>query len=324
MEVINIEGLKRSYNTKTGVLNSKTKTTEALKGVSFNIKKGEIFGLLGPNGAGKTTIIKILATLLAPTSGTAKILGFDTYGQEKKVRPNINFIFGGERNLYWRLSARDNLLYFADLYKIDKETREKRIDYLLDLVGLTGRADEKVETYSKGMKQKLQIARGLINNPEILLLDEPTIGLDPVSSRELRNIVRTLAGKGHTILLTTHYMYEAEELCDRIAFIKNGEIVALNTVSELKKQLNQNSIIEVKVSDFSDDDISKLKSMKGVVEVSSYLKDDINNIKIVCETPLEIIKLMLEKFADKKIINLQIREFSLEDIYINLIGDGHV
>lgn len=159
--------------------------------MSFDVHKGEIFGLLGPNGAGKTTTIKILTTLLAPTAGRAKVLGHDTFGDEQRLRSKINFIFGGERSLYWRLSAYDNLRYFASLYKVPTSVQKERIPYLLDMVGLLDKQDLKVETFSKGMKQRLQIARGLINDPEVLFLDEPTIGLDPGGAILLGILLKT-------------------------------------------------------------------------------------------------------------------------------------
>ncbi|MBZ9688540.1 ABC transporter ATP-binding protein [Clostridium estertheticum] len=229
---IEVKNLKRVYAVTIGM--TKKKTIEALKGISFTVNEGEILGLLGPNGAGKTTTIKILTTLLAPSEGQAKIFGCNCFGQEKQIRDKINFIFGGERGLYWRLSARENLQYFGDLYKIPGKILKQRIPELISLVGLDGRECEKVEGFSKGMKQRLQIARGLINDPKILFLDEPTIGLDPVGAKDLRNIVLKLKKEGKTILLTTHYMYEADELCDRIAIINNGEIIDIGTSRELK------------------------------------------------------------------------------------------
>lgn len=232
--VLELKDLKRTYVGTIGM--TKKKSIEALKGISFEVKDGEIFGLLGPNGAGKTTTIKILTTLLAPSSGEAKVLGYNCFGEEKYIRGSINFIFGGERGLYWRLSGVENLRYFGDLYKIPSNVLNKKIKELIKLVGLEGRENEKVEGYSKGMKQRLQIARGLINDPKILFLDEPTLGLDPVGAKDLRNIIIKLKAEGKTILLTTHYMYEADELCDRIAIINDGHILALDTSKELKKK----------------------------------------------------------------------------------------
>lgn len=237
--VIEVNNLRRNYEGVLGI--GKKKITEALRGISFSVEQGEILGLLGPNGAGKTTAIKILTTLLAPTSGEAKILGYKCFGEESFIRDKINFIFGGERGLYWRLSAYENLQYFGDLYKVSGKVLKQRIPELISLVGLEGREHEKVEGFSKGMKQRLQIARGLINDPSILFLDEPTIGLDPVGAKDLRNIILKLKMQGTTILLTTHYMYEADELCDRIIIINKGEILDMGTSKYLKQKYTKDA-----------------------------------------------------------------------------------
>ncbi|CEO61273.1 ABC transporter ATP-binding protein [Streptococcus pneumoniae] len=258
MSLINVINLRRNFEG-----NGKGSTAvEALKGITFSIERGEIFGLLGPNGAGKSTTIKILSTMLLPTSGKVEISGYDIYKEERKIREKINFIFGGERSLYFRLSAEDNLFYFADLYKIPRKKQLEIVPCLLELVGLGDVANRRVETFSKGMKQRLQIARALLNDPEIIFLDEPSIGLDPVGALELRNIIKGLAQRGKTILLTTHYMPEAEELCDRIAIINHGEIVTCGTIEEivtllsddekskiLKEKLNREKTIDVTLED---------------------------------------------------------------------------
>ena len=232
--VIEVKNLQRDYFTHHGIIRKKTETIHAVQGISFQVQQGEIFGLLGQNGAGKTTTIKMLTTLLAPTSGTCKVLGYDTFGQEKYIRKRINFIFGGELGVYRRLSARDNLRYFGNLYLLDSREREQRIESILKLVDLWDRADDLAETFSKGMIQRLQIARGLINDPEILFMDEPTVGLDPLGAHMLRDIIRKLKDKGKTVLLTTHYLPEAEELCDRMVILNKGQIVARGTPAEIK------------------------------------------------------------------------------------------
>ena len=232
--IIEVRDLRREYTTYKGTLRKKKEIVEAVRGISFTVSKGEIFGLLGQNGAGKATTIKMLTTLLAPTSGVCKVFGYDSFGQEKQIRRRINFIFGGEMGVYRRLSGRDNLRYFANLYLLDTETRERRINEILELVELTDAADRLAETYSKGMIQRLQIARGLINDPEILFMDEPTVGLDPLGARMLRDIIRKLRDEGKTVLLTTHYLPEAEELCDRMVILDHGEIVARGTPAEIK------------------------------------------------------------------------------------------
>lgn len=210
MNTIEVKELRRIYKTNIGVIRRKTKEIIAVDGITFDVNRGELFGLLGPNGAGKITMIKMLTTLLIPTGGTAKILGYDVVDQANEIRSRIGFIFGGERGLYWRLSGIDNLRYFASLYHVDPEVTMKRIPQLLELVGLSDRGEEKVEGYSRGMKQRLHIARTLLHDPEGLFLDEPTMGLDPVGGREIRQVIRDLQSEKKTILLTTHYMFEAD------------------------------------------------------------------------------------------------------------------
>lgn len=240
--VIEVNNLKREYVTTKGWVHRKKSSLMAVDGIDFSVSEGEIFGLLGENGAGKTTTIKMLITLLAPTSGVCKVLGYDTFKEADKVRGQINFVFGGEMGVYRRLSARDNLLYFAGLYKIKGEEAKRRTEELLKLVELEEAADRLVETYSKGMIQRLQIARGLINNPKIIFMDEPTVGLDPLGANMLRDIIRKLKEEGRTVLLTTHYMQEADELCDNIAIIHKGKIVALDTPEQLKVRFGKNGI----------------------------------------------------------------------------------
>ena len=233
--IIEVKDLKREYTTTKGWLFRKKEKLVAVDGIDFSVKEGEIFGLLGENGAGKTTTIKMLITLLAPTSGECRVLGYDTYKEAGKIREDINFVFGGELGVYRRLSARDNLLYFAGLYKIKGDEAKRRTDELLKLVELEDAADRLVETYSKGMIQRLQIARGLVNNPKIVFMDEPTVGLDPMGANMLRDIIRKLKADGRTVLLTTHYMQEADELCDHIAIINKGKIIAMDTSENLKR-----------------------------------------------------------------------------------------
>lgn len=238
-KVVEVKSLYRSF-----VVNNKN--VEILKDINFHINKGEVFGLLGHNGAGKTTLIKILTTMLAPTSGESKVLGYDTFKESKYVREKINFVFGGERSLYWRLSARKNLEYFADLYKIPSKYKKQVVEEAVKKVKLEKDIDKKVETFSKGMKQRLQIARALLNNPEIIFLDEPSIGLDPIGASELRQLIKELSNSGTTILLTTHYMAEAEELCDRIAILKEGKILAIDNVEGLQNLISEEKKAEIK------------------------------------------------------------------------------
>src|SRR4051794_30545323 len=232
--VIEAVDLRRTYQTTTGVVRRKRLDVEAVRGISFSVEQGELFGLLGPNGAGKTTTIKMLITLLLPTSGEARVLGHNVVDQAREVRKRIGYVFGGDRGLYERLSARDNLRYFAELYGVSGKEQRARIDEVLELVGLKGREQERVEGYSRGMRQRLHIARGILHDPEVVFLDEPTIGVDPVGARELRQTISGLIAGGKTVLLTTHYMFEADALCDRIAVIAQGRIVGEGTPEALK------------------------------------------------------------------------------------------
>lgn len=234
MYIIEADNIVRDYKVITGTLKRSRSKVRAVNGLSFSVKEGEIYGLLGPNGAGKTTTIKMMTTLLVPSKGTLKVLGHDVTKDYKAIRESINFVFGGERNLYWRLSGEDNLKFFADIFKVPRQAQKELIDALLKRVGLYEDRHKKVETYSKGMKQRLQIAKALINEPKVLFMDEPTIGLDPVGAKLLRQIIKEEAAKGTTIILTTHYMGEAEELCDRIAIINKGEFVAQGNIDELR------------------------------------------------------------------------------------------
>ena len=227
--VVEAIDLHRTYKTTTGTFRRRSLEVEAVRGVSFEIEEGELFGLLGPNGAGKTTTIKMLITLLIPTSGQARVLGRDVVEDANWVRQRIGYVFGGDRGLYERLSAFDNLRYFAELYGVEPRRQRGRIGELLELVGLEGREKERVEGYSRGMRQRLHIARGLLHDPPVVFLDEPTIGVDPVGARELRQTIFGLKAAGKTVLLTTHYMFEADSLCDRIAVVAKGEIVAEGT-----------------------------------------------------------------------------------------------
>jgi ABC-2 type transport system ATP-binding protein len=222
--MIDVENLQKHYG-----------AVRAVDGITFSVAPGEVFGLLGHNGAGKTTTMRMLTGRTLPTSGSAQIAGFDVVRQLDQVKPLINIVFE-DQNLYERLSGYDNLKVFADLYDVPR----KRVDELLGRVGLTDEsAKRKVKTYSSGMKQRLMIARSLINEPRVLMLDEPTKGLDPSSAREMRDIVRELADANVSVLLCTHYMEEADELCDRVAFLSNGKIVALDTPRELKLRYGQ-------------------------------------------------------------------------------------
>jgi ABC-2 type transport system ATP-binding protein len=319
MPVIEVEDLTRRYRSRTGTFRRRAAIVEALRGVSFAVERGELFGLLGPNGAGKTTMIKVLTTLLLPTSGTARVLGFDVRREARRIRGRIGYVFGGDRGLYDRLSALDNLRYFADLYKVAPRERRARIDSLLELVELKGRERERVETYSRGMKQRLHIARGLLHDPEILFLDEPTIGLDPIGARELRETIAGLHEAGKTILLTTHYMYEADSLCQRIAVIANGSFVATGTPSDLKALVGDNTIVEIETFGIADEAIDRLRRIPGVRGVGVETRDQAQVLLVQSAVGAEVVRALLNELADAVTGKVVTREPTLEDAYVELV-----
>lgn len=261
-----------------------------------------------------------MTTSLTPTSGEVRILGLDPVKEFKRLHSQINFILGGERNLYWRLSAYDNLAYFADLYKVPRQVQKSRIPQLLELVGLSEVAHRRVETFSKGMKQKLQVARGLVNEPRILFLDEPTIGLDPVSARRLRDILRELRQQGTTILLTTHYMPEADELCDRIAFIDKGIISVLDTPEELKKRIDQISVVTCSISELTEEERGIITAHPATLHMQIDQPEQLQRLRIQTRLPQELIMELYHIAGPVRMANLSITTPTLEDVYIQILG----
>jgi ABC-2 type transport system ATP-binding protein len=321
MAAIEARELRRTYKTSTGVFRRRTLEVEAVRGVSFEVAEGELFGLLGPNGAGKTTTIKMLITLLIPTGGTARVLGLDVVKDSREVRKRIGYVFGGERGLYERLSALDNLRYFAELYAVPAREQGRRIAELLELVGLAGREKERVEGYSRGMRQRLHIARGLLHDPPVVFLDEPTIGVDPVGARELRATIAGLTDAGKTVLLTTHYMFEADELCDRIAVINRGEIVAEGTPRTLKEIVAERTVVEIEAYGISDDAISRLREAPGVTSVSVEERDQSQVLLVQSPKGLELTQSLLGLLDGATIGRVAAREPTLEDAYVALVGE---
>ncbi|HYA21620.1 MAG TPA: ABC transporter ATP-binding protein, partial [Thermoproteota archaeon] len=251
----------------------------AVDSVSFEVERGEIFGLLGPNGAGKSTLIRMLCTLSRPTSGTARVAGFDIVNEANEVRKHIGLV-AEKMILYNHLTAYENLMLFGKLHDIPDETLGRRIDELLELVQMTRWRNSSVGDFSTGMKQRINVIRGLLHMPELLFLDEPTLGLDPQSSLEIRELVRRLnQEQGITVILTTHYMDEADALSDRIALIHNGKIAALDTPAELKKRISGSDaiILQLKVSNLTPELVSGIKSLVSVTDV---LSEDATELKI--------------------------------------------
>jgi ABC-2 type transport system ATP-binding protein len=275
--MIEVEGLRKSYG-----------RVQAVNGIDFSVTEGEIFGLLGHNGAGKTTTIRMLTGRTRPTSGRASVAGYDVVSQLDEIKPQINLVFE-EPNLYERLSGRENLRFFGRLYGIPST----RIDELLETVGLADAADRKVKAYSSGMQQRLLIARALLNEPRVLFLDEPTRGLDPTSAREIRQLLARTSAAGTTMFLTTHYMEEADQLCDRVAFLAAGEIVALDTPRELKLRYGSRS--------------------------ATVVLDDRQEYTLSLDEPEEAARLEGWMRAGR-VLTIHSQEGTLEDVFVELAG----
>jgi len=320
LPAISTDNLSRVFKTTTGIVRRKQKEIVALDGVSLSVESGELFGLLGPNGAGKTTITKILATILLPTSGRAEVLGLDVVRDTAKLRPRIGIVFGGERGLYWRLSGCDNIQYFADLYHVPPDVAGKRIPELLELVGLKDRADERVEGYSRGMKQRLHIARGLISDPEILFLDEPTIGLDPVAARELRQVIHGLKEAGKTVFLTSHYMFEIDALCDRVAVLSKGKILTVDTPSALKRLVADLEVVEIECLGAPSTVIAKLREHPGVEAVNVEAREQTQVLQIQAPAGAELVQYFLRLLDGVRVQKVVTRQPTLEDAYVKLVG----
>ncbi len=323
MYAIETYDLRRTYCFRTGLLQRTAHKIEAVRGLTFHVRRGELFGLLGPNGAGKTTTIKMLGTLLIPTSGTARVLGKDVVSDAKEIRHHIGHVFGGDKGLYDRVSAYDNLRYFADLYGVDCRRQRTRIDSLLELVGLKGREQERVEGYSRGMRQRLHIARGLLHDPTVIFLDEPTIGVDPVGARELRKIIANLTSAGKTVMLTTHYMFEADELCDRIAVIARGRLIAEGTPKELKTAGSERRILEIEVKNASDELVERLRRIPGITNVAVEARDGNQVLLVQLVEGLQLVQKLLGQMGGAEIIRIDSREPTLEDVYLDLMGKSH-
>ena len=319
-DAIEAEELRRTYLTRTGWTRARRTEVQAVREVSFTVGRGELFGLLGPNGAGKTTTIKMLNTLLIPTSGTARVCGYDVVTDTRAVRRRIGYVFGGDRGLYDRLSGLDNLRYFAELYGVEPRDQKRRIHQLLDLVGLSGRERERVEGYSRGMRQRLHIARGLLHSPEVLFLDEPSIGVDPVAARELRRTVADLAASGTTVLLTTHYMAEADELCDRIAVIADGRIQALGTPADLRRRADGRRVVEVEAYGVPDSAVAALRDLPGVRETAIEARGALQLLTVHSDADRDMQGEVLRELAGIRLGRVDSREPTLEDAYVAIVN----
>lgn len=303
----------------------KTKAIEALTGVNLEVRRGELFGLLGPNGAGKTTLIKILTTLLAPTSGRAWVDGLDVTQEFRQIRSRINMVAGGEFTGYGLLTVRENLWMFAQFYGLDFKTTQRRIDELLAVVNLAEQANTKISNLSTGMRQKMNFARGFISDPQIIFLDEPTLGLDVGAARDVRRFIKDWTARpAKTTLLTTHYMVEADELCDRVAIIDRGRILACDTPAALKHQLQREAIFELQLSGALPAAArEQIAHLNGVQNLSWTQQDGYADLKMILAEESIIGPVVSLLTADgASIMTLRKCEPTLEDVFVALVGRG--
>jgi ABC-2 type transport system ATP-binding protein len=296
---------------------SSVKTVLAVDDISFDVRRGEIFGLLGPNGAGKSTLIRILTTLLSPTKGTAFVDRYEITESPEKIRSIIG-VCPQNSTLDVELTAYDNLEFYGKLVDVPDSELDTRIWQLLDMTGLTDRAFTRVDTFSGGMRRKLEIVRAFIHHPLILFLDEPTIGLDPEARREVWQQIATLNKEKTTIILTTHYMDEAEKLCNRIAFVDKGRLISLDTTDNLRKQIPAGDLIEIGTDSMNNGALEAIRGTDLIISVAFRN----NTLHISAQNGsrvLPAIVAMLEKHAIG-MTSISIRRPSLEDVFIYLTG----
>jgi ABC-2 type transport system ATP-binding protein len=310
--------MKAGHAIETHGLTKKFNGVTAVNHVSFDVKEGEIFGLLGPNGAGKSTTIRVLCTLTRPTGGTAKVGGYDIVKDDSKVRELVGLV-SEKMIMYDRLTARENLKFFGKLYNIPNDVLESRIKEMLELVHMEKWQNKQVGTFSTGMKQRINVIRALLNMPKILFMDEPTLGLDPQSSNEIREFVRKLNRERKiTIILTTHMMVEADMLCDRIGIMDYGKIVALDTSSNLKKLVSDGNTLELNISNLNGKLLSLIKSVRSV---KSVVRENGTRVKVRAKGSGAFDDIVdVIRANNGKIVSINRLEPTLEDVFLHLTG----
>jgi ABC-2 type transport system ATP-binding protein len=305
MSIIEVNDLHRTFGNNA-----------AVDGMTFNVESGEVFGLLGPNGAGKTTTVRLLNGILPPSKGTARVLGFDPATQGEDIRRKTG-VLTETPALYERLSARENLEFFAALQGIPESDMNRRVDEMLEFFELTSRAQDKVETFSKGMKQRLALARALIHKPPLLFLDEPTSGLDPEAAQQVNDLIAGLSrANGQTVVLATHNLFEAQRLCDRVAVMNKGRILALGSLKELARKLWSVTWVDVTFHVKPTENVAgSLKSQRGVIQVSA--EGEALAVQVENEDAIpEVVRHLVNN--GESILRVNPRDYTLEDIYFAL------
>jgi ABC-2 type transport system ATP-binding protein len=325
---ITVDNLTKRFHRTSGYRDllpfQKREWIKALESVSLDIEKGEFFGLLGPNGAGKTTLIKLLCCLVIPDSGTAQVLGHDILKEEAAVKKLVGMVSAEERSFYWRLTGHENLQFYASLYHLPRQQAMKRIDKLLNLVELSREADIRFQNYSTGMRQKLAIARGLLSEPQVLFVDEPTRSLDPISAQAVRRFLKErVADEGKTVVLATHNLNEAEQLCDRLAIINHGRVAALGSVQQLRSLFQIHKGCELQVKHLHEAALPQLKQIDGVLDCQitgnggqvSILELKLSNHSAVLPQLLQTII-----SGGAEVCNCQVKELPLEEIFAHALS----
>ncbi|ABW02481.1 ABC transporter ATP-binding protein [Caldivirga maquilingensis] len=299
VEAINLRKSFISYE-RVGLIRRRKVKVNALNGVSLSIKWGEVYGLLGPNGAGKTTTVKILSTLLIPDSGLARVNGFDVVKEARRVRGVIGLVLYPDKGFYSRLSGFENLVYFGRLYGLSRGKAEERAGELLKVVNLDWASNRPYEEYSLGMRARLSIARALIHDPPVVFLDEPTIGLDPVSARSIRGLIKSLKKEGRAVLLTSHNLWEVEEVCDRVGIISEGRVLVEGSPRDIKDKLGLRYVIEAEVNGDSGSSVIRVETTDPVAELR---------------------RIMLEAEGNGlRISRIRVNEPTLEEAYIKVVS----
>ncbi len=323
-QAVEVQDLGRIYKIHGNKKERKIrKELVALQGVDLQVRQGELFGLLGPNGAGKTTLIKILTTLLAPTSGRARVAGYDVVKEPGKVRALINMVSGGESSGYGLLTVRENLWMFSQFYGLPSREANDRIRALLKMVGLEDRTETKSSDLSTGLRQKMNIVRGFLTDPQVLFLDEPTLGLDVGASRDTRHLIRSWLDTEptRTLLLTTHYMVEADELCDRVAIINRGRVLACDSPAALKQQIQRDALFEIAVSGLNGLETATLERLPGVRKVSCQESGGQTVLNFILEEEAAlggVVTRLTESHI--RIARLDKHAPTLEDVFVHLVG----
>ncbi len=333
--MIEIQNLRKVFTQNVGNVGfwrrllTRPATTElvAIDDLSLEVRQGEFFSLLGPNGAGKTSTVKILCTLLLPDGGSCRVAGLDVVRQAKDVRRQIGVSIRGERSVYWRLTGRQNLEYFASLYGIRGKAAQRRIGEVARLIGLEDRLDDYVERYSMGMKQRLAIGASIVHRPKILLLDEPTIGLDPHGARALRTLIRDelCTGEGVTVLYTTHYMQELDDMSDRVAIIHEGSLVAEGLPSELRSRAGDDQVVEIEVGGQTERAVATIGDHPMIDRILAIRESaDRTTIRLrTCDPVRSVGELTLgDRIPDVEIRSVQLVRPTLEDAFVALTGSS--